>query len=90
MNKGLEALKELWNGKDIKECREQTYDVIEKELKVLEIIKKYPRNRMSLQSFRYYVKYWEDNNIKITKELLENYDFPFEVEEYDLLREVLL
>ena len=65
-------------------------DTIEKQKKALEIIRKYPKNRNSLANFCYMVDYWEKNNTKITKELLENYDFPFEVEEYDLLKEVLL
>ena len=56
----------------------------------LDIIKKYPNNRNSLANFRYMVGYWERNNIKVTKELLETYDFPFETDEYDLLKEVLL
>ena len=62
---------------------------IRKSLKALEIIKKYPGRKPSLQNFRYMTKYWEENNKKITKELLEVYDFPFEIEEYDLLKEVL-
>ena len=44
----------------------------EKYKKVVEIFKKYPRNRNSLQNFRFMVGYWERNNIKVTKELLQN------------------
>ena len=40
MSKGLEALEKLWFGKDIKLCREETYDIIENELKRLEELQK--------------------------------------------------
>ena len=91
MSKGLEALTRLRNDECIVlEQYNECYDIIEKELKALEIIKKYPKNRNSLANFRYMVDYWEKNNIEVTKKLLETYDFPFEVEEYDLLKEVLL
>ena len=67
---------------------EYRQDVV-KRLMAFEVIKKYPKNRNSLANFCYMVNHWEKNNIEVTKELLETYDFPFEVEEYELLKEVL-
>lgn len=99
MSKGLEALKLLGEmpkalsigcETTLKSFCAKEFSIIEKELKALEIIKKYPNNRNSLANFRYMVGYWERNNVKVTKELLETYDFPFETDEYDLLKEVLL
>ena len=87
IEKELKEKEELVTALSIATC--ENGDLL-KYKKVLEIIKKYPRNRNSLQSFRFMADYWEKNNIEVTKELLETYDFPFEVDEYDFLKEVLL
>lgn len=74
---------------DIETVEGYPIEKIRKELKAFEIIKKYPEWKGSILYLLYMSYYWKEGNRTITKELLENYDFPFEVEEFDLLREVL-
>lgn len=93
MTKGLEALneiKEMLDAPYTSGVIKQGLNVIEKELKAFEIIKKYPKVRNSLQNFRYMVNYWQKNNVVVTTKLLRTYDFPYELEEYELLKEVML
>ena len=68
MSKGLEALKDLYNGNLTKEYKLQCYKDIKKSLKALEIIHK---------------------NIGL-KRLMNEFDYLVNMEEYDLLKEVLL
>ena len=87
MGKGLEALKDLrevkgWNNDEF----ERRLTIIEKELKALEIIKKYylPVNCEydEYEIFKYYLKdtqYVSSRSYKLMSK-----------EEYDLLKEVLL
>lgn len=73
------------------EEEKQSFDKsLEKKLKAFEIITKYPKTTRSLNYLLYMMTYWEKENQTITKELLETYDFPYEVEEFELLKEVLL
>lgn len=66
-------------------------DDIDKELQVLEIIKKYPR--CTLQRYigfidavkQGYITKWEE----LTQELLYNYDFDCSVEEFNVIKEWL-
>ena len=53
--------------------------VLVKRSKALEIIKKYPSWKGSIKYLLYMSNYWKENNIVITKERLEDYNFPFEV-----------
>lgn len=87
-SKGLEALVDLrnnwWATTDQKE---RAYDIIEKELKALEIIK---NKDVCVELLRYWWK-CEYND----KDILEKYNYmhhwkQLTQEEYDLLKEVLL
>ena len=61
-----------------------------RKARAFEIITKYPKSTISINYLLYMMRFWEEENKTITKELLETYDFPYEVEEYYLLKEVLL
>ena len=90
MSKGLEALKIIYDLEDLQGGRDafwESYRIIEKELKALEIIKEkevdvwylmicIEQNIKHLQFYNEYMK--ELNGIKLTQE------------EFDLLKEVLL
>lgn len=69
-------------------CRD--LPTLEKKLKALEIIKKYPMWKGSVNYLLHMAHHWKESNRIITKGLLEVYDFPFEIEEFVLLSEVLL
>ena len=74
-----------------RDCFRQYCTDIDEELKVLEIIKKYPR--CTLQRYigfidavkQGYITKWEE----LTQELLYNYDFDCSVEEFNVIKEWL-
>lgn len=69
--------------------REELFEIAEKELKALEIIKSHAKENKHFKYLLYMAKYWEENKIEVTEELLYNYDFPYTKDEFDLLKEVL-
>ena len=79
MSKGLEALKQFRNSnfQGVNVYADEYLDIIEKELKALEIIKK----ELNLN-----VKVFEDNYCLFA----DNFGWVISKEEYDLLIEVLL
>ncbi len=56
---------------------------LEEQDKVLEIIKKYPKH--NIKYLLHMADYWEKEHKNITKDLLNNYDFPYEVSEFEKL-----
>lgn len=95
MSKALEALEDIRDTVNTNDYGFTDYDqrstdecnLIEKELKAFEIIKKYPR--CSLQryiGFNELVK----NGYELTQEHLFSHDIPCSVEEYNIVIEVLL
>ena len=94
MSRGLDAIKRIqWKLEDEGILGEEyeLCDFIEKELKALEIIKKYPEHRNpSIKAMKFFVEYYEEHNIPITQETLFNYDYPYTLDEFNLLKEVIL
>lgn len=88
MSKGLDALNEIKKGIDtaLWDGNEYDYlDIIEKELKALEIIKeKRVDIRLLFETFNYY-----KNGLKAYNGM-RTYGYDLTQEEYDLLKEVLL
>jgi len=68
---------------------EEQIGALMKEHKALGIIKKHARDIKHFKYLLYMAKYWEENEIEVTEELLYNYDFPYTVDEFNLLKEEL-
>ena len=62
---------------------------VKKKLKAFEIIKSHANEIRHFKYLRFMAKYWEENKTEITKELLYNYDFPYTIDEFDFLKEVM-
>ena len=56
---------------------------LEEQDKVLEIIKKYPKH--NIKYLLSMADYWKKEHKEITKDLLDDYDFPYEVNEFEEL-----
>jgi hypothetical protein len=71
-----------------KDCKDQI-EVYEREHKALEIIKSHAKEIKHFKYLLYMAKYWEENKTEVTEELLFNYDFPYAIDEFNLLKEVM-
>ena len=84
MSKGLEALENIKHYDSRVGLHEGDYQIIEKSLKALEIIKEKPQTLFLVKTCEKYDKYLE---IAQDQALIEDL---YTQEEYDLLKEVLL
>lgn len=87
-NKELEALEKIVDNYCI-DNMDKEISIIEialkekeRQSKILRILKKYPKWAGSLEWLLRIARYWKDQKKEITKELLEIYDIPFEVDEF--------
>ena len=90
MSKELEALEDIilyLNASEPKGLYFENIEIIKNALKAFEIIRKYPR--CSLQRYIGFNEFFE-NGYELTQEHLFIHDIPCSVEEYELLKEVLL
>lgn len=60
-----------------------------RKARAFDIIKKRIRGIPNMHYVLSMAKYWEENKVEVTKELLENYDFPYTIDEFRLLKEAL-
>lgn len=60
-----------------------------KQDKIMRILKKYPKWAGSLGWLLRFSRHWKEQKEEITKELLEIYDIPFEVDEFATIIEWL-
>ena len=90
MSKGLEALNYLSKFTNFQGgAYKDKLEAIEKELKAFEVIKSHAKEVKHFRYLLYMAKYWEENKVEITEELLYNYDFPYTIDEFNLLKEVM-
>lgn len=76
----------------IEEMKKEVYRALalnEKQAEILRILKKYPKWAGSLGWLLRISRYWKEKKKEITKELLEIYDIPFEVDEFATIVEWL-
>ena len=83
MSKGLELLEKTFgNFKYLK-----SYEIIEKELKALEIIKK---KGVWLPALKLTASFEEDNLEEYNAITIKKYCLPYTQEEYDIVKEIML
>lgn len=61
------------------------YNAIEEDLRVLDILHKHIKWQGSLQYVLSMSKYWEGERKSVTQERLDNYGFPFTVDEFETI-----
>ena len=89
VSKGLDALNNMYVLLKLHNLQnDNDFLAIEKELKALEIIKKYPR--CSLQRVIAFIQDINEGYITLTEEHLHNRDIPYTIDEFNLIKEVLL
>ena len=60
-----------------------------RKARAFDIIKSHAKEIKHFRFLLYMAKYWEENKTEVTKELLENYDLPYTVDEFHSLKEAL-
>lgn len=60
-----------------------------RKARAFDIIKSHAKENKHFKYLLYMAKYWEENKVKITEELLYNYDFPYTIDEFYSLKEAL-
>lgn len=76
-----------WKG--IAHCWETLVKENQRQAEILRILRKYPKWKGSLEGLSRIGRYWKERKQEITKELLEIYDIPFDVDEFTTIIEWL-
>lgn len=71
------------------ELRDSLARIIVKQDRLLWIFRQYPKWQGSLEGLLRISRYWKEQKKEITKELLEIYDIPFNVNEFAMIIEWL-